>query len=187
VHKCHPVVAAGRSQIGALGPDRGGAAGTAAAAERPEEHHMTKREMSEAILQAKRASGSSWAKLAETTGVGEVYLASCAHGENTLTPESAAKVGSALALSPELQKALLEPPMKGWSMEKPIPTDPLIYRFYEIIAVYGTTLKDVITDKFGEGIMSAIDFRMDVDKQEHPKGTRVVVTMNGKFLPYARW
>ena len=105
---------------------------------------MTKREMSEAILDAKRANGSSWARLAQTTGVGEVYLASCRprrehpdgreRGPRGERPEPGARAAS----------ALLESPMKGWSMEKPIPTDPLIYRFYEIIAVYGTTLKDVI-------------------------------------------
>ena len=85
-----------------------------------------------------------------------------------------------------MQGALLEAPLKGWTMDKPIPTDPLIYRFYEIL-VYGTTLKDVIQEKFGYGIMSAIDFRMDVDKEETPKGDRVVVRLNGKFLPYSRW
>ena len=71
--------------------------------------------------------------------------------------------------------------------KKPIPTDPLIYRFYEIVAVYGTTLKDVIEEKFGYGIMSAIDFKMEIDKEPNPKGDRVVVTLNGKFLPYTRW
>ena len=136
---------------------------------------MTKREMSEAILAAKRAKGLSWANLSQASGVGEVFLASAAHGENTLTPESAAKIATVLGLAPELQSALLEAPMKGWSMEKTVPTDPLIYRFYEIICVYGTTLKDVIQEKFGEGIMSAIDFRMDVDKEETAKGARVVV------------
>ena len=148
---------------------------------------MTKREMSQAIMAAKRAKGVTWASLAEATGVGEVYLASCGHGENTLTAETAAKLGSALGLGPDVQSELLEPPMKGWTMEKPVPVDPLIYRFYEIVAVYGTTIKDVIQEKFGQGIMSAIDFRMDIDKETSPKGDRVIVKLNGKFLPYARW
>ena len=148
---------------------------------------MTKPEMRELVLAAKRANGATWASLSQATGVGEVYLASCAHGENTLTPETAQRLGALLGLPPAVTAALLDAPMKGWSMEKTVPTDPLIYRFYEIIAVYGTTLKDVIQEKFGEGIMSAIDFRMDVDKVPSPKGDRVVVRMDGKFLPYARW
>jgi cyanate lyase len=148
---------------------------------------MTKQQMRELVLAAKRAHGATWTSLSQATGVGEVYLASCAHGENTLTPETAQRLGALLGLAPEVTSALLDVPMKGWSMEKPIPTDPLIYRFYEIISVYGTTLKDVIQEKCGEGIMSAIDFRMDVDKEASPKGDRVIVKMNGKFLPYARW
>ena len=119
---------------------------------------MTKREMSEAVLTAKKAKGLTWAKLAEAVGLG-----------------------------PEVQAALTEPPLKGWSMDKPIPTDPLIYRFYEIVAVYGTTLKDVIQEKFGYGIMSAIDFKMEIDKEPNPKGDRVVIKLNGKFLPYTKW
>ncbi len=148
---------------------------------------MTKREMSQAILAAKKAKGLTWAELSSATGVGEVYLASAGHGENTLTAESAATLGRSLGLAPNVEAALLDVPMKGWSMEKTVPTDPLIYRFYEIIAVYGTTLKDVIQEKCGEGIMSAIDFRMDIDRVEHAKGARVIVKLDGKFLPYARW
>jgi cyanate lyase len=143
--------------------------------------------MSQAVLAAKKSKGLSWAKLAEAVGLGEVWLASCGHGENTLSPEHAEKLAVALGLSPEVRAALTDPPLKGWSMEKPVPTDPLIYRFYEIVAVYRTTLKDVIQEKFGLGIMSAIDFKMTVDKEENPKGDRVVVTMNGKFLPYTKW
>ncbi len=143
--------------------------------------------MKEAILAAKRAKGLSWAKLGEAVGLGEVWIASCAHGENCLTPDAAAKLSEVLGLSEDVKAALSVPPQKGWSMEKPIPTDPLIYRFYEIVAVYGTTIKDVIEEKLGYGIMSAIDFKMDIKKEENPKGDRVVVTLNGKFLPYTKW
>jgi cyanate lyase len=143
--------------------------------------------MSQAVLAAKKAKGLSWARLAETVGLGEVWLASCGHGENCLHPEAAEKLGAVLGLTPEVVTALTEPPLKGWTMDKPVPTDPLIYRFYELVAVYGTTLKDVIQEKFGYGIMSAIDFRMDIKKEENPKGDRVVVTLNGKFLPYTKW
>jgi cyanate lyase len=143
--------------------------------------------MSQAVLAAKKTKGLSWAKLAEMVGLGEVWLASCGHGENCLQADTAEKLGAVLGLQPEVVSALTEPPLKGWSMDKPIPTDPLIYRFYELVAVYGTTLKDVIQEKFGYGIMSAIDFKMDIRKEDNPKGDRVVVTLNGKFLPYTKW
>ena len=148
---------------------------------------MTKREMSEAVLAAKKIKGLTWATLAEAVGLGEVWVASCGHGENCLDPESADKLGGILGLGPDVKAALAEPPLKGWSMDKPVPTDPLIYRFYEIVAVYGTTLKDVIQEKFGYGIMSAIDFKLEIDKEPNPKGDRVVVKLNGKFLPYTKW
>src|SRR5436190_13593244 len=148
---------------------------------------MDKREMSEAVLAAKKAKGLTWAQLAEKVGLGEVWLASCGHGENCLGAEAAEKLAGLLGLSSEVRAALSEPPLKGWSMEKPVPTDPLIYRFYEIVAVYGTTIKDVIQEKFGYGIMSAIDFKMEIEKEENPKGDRVVVKLNGKFLPYTKW
>lgn len=148
---------------------------------------MTKSEMSAAVLAAKKAKGLTWAKLAEQVGLGEVWLASCGMGENCLDPESAEKLGDVLGLAADVRAALMQPPQKGWSMEKPIPTDPLIYRFYEIVAVYGTTLKSVIEEKFGYGIMSAIDFKMEIDKESNPKGDRVVVKLNGKFLPYTKW
>ena len=143
--------------------------------------------MSEIVLAAKKAKGWTWAKLGEAVGLGELWLASCGHGENCLAPEAAEKLAGLLGLSPEVQAALTEPPLKGWTMEKPVPTDPLIYRFYELVAVYGTTIKDVIQEKFGYGIMSAIDFKMDIQKEESAKGDRVVVTLNGKFLPYTKW
>jgi cyanate lyase len=148
---------------------------------------MDKKEMSQAVLAAKKAKGLSWAKLAEAVGLGELWVASCGLGENCFTPDAAEKFGAVLGLAPDVVTALSEPPNKGWSMDKPIPTDPLIYRFYELVAVYGTTFKEVIQEKFGYGIMSAIDFRMDIKKEESPKGDRVVVTLNGKFLPYTKW
>ena len=82
--------------------------------------------------------------------------------------------------------ALQEMPTKG-SVGQTVPVDPLIYRFYEITQVYGTTIKAVIHEMFGDGILSAIDFTLDIQKEADPKGDRVVVTMNGKFLPYKKW
>ena len=148
---------------------------------------MTKLEMSQAVIAAKKSKGLSWATLAEAVGLGEGWLASCGHGENCLDAAAAEKLASVLGLSAEVRGALVEPPLKGWTMEKPVPTDPLIYRFYEIVAVYGTTIKDVIQEKFGYWIMSAIDFKMEIDKEPNPKGDRVVVKLNGKFLPYTKW
>jgi cyanate lyase len=152
------------------------------------EKSMTKTEMSATILEAKRKGGVTFAQLAERLDVGSVYLASCCYGENSMEPEAAATLGAALSLSAETVMALQEFPTKGASFgDKVVPTDPLIYRFYEIMVVYGAALKDVIQEEFGDGIMSAIDFSVDVAKEKDPKGDRVVVTMNGKFLPYKKW
>jgi cyanate lyase len=149
---------------------------------------MTKAAIKEAILLAKKQRGVSWAQLSESLGLGSVYLASCCYGENSMSKESAEALGAALALPDEVVSGLQSFPTKGASFgEKIVPTDPLIYRFYEIMVVYGAAIKDVIQEMFGDGIMSAIDFRMDIRKEEDPKGDRVVVTMNGKFLPYKKW
>jgi cyanate lyase len=148
---------------------------------------MDKKAMSEAILGAKKKQGLTWAALAERVGLSEMYLASCAYGENSMAPDAAEKFCKALSLGDEVKACLAEFPMKGQSLGQTVPTDPLIYRFYEIMQVYGTSAKDVIHEKFGDGIMSAIDFTIDVTKEDDPKGARVVVTMNGKFLPYKKW
>lgn len=148
---------------------------------------MEKKEMTAVVLAAKKQKGVSWASLAEAVGMSETWVASCGYGENSMTPETAAKLCTALELGDEVREALLEYPTKGQSLGKSIPTDPLIYRFYEIMQVYGACVKDVIHEKFGDGIMSAIDFKIDVSREENPKGDRVVVTMNGKFLPYVKW
>jgi cyanate lyase len=119
-----------------------------------------------------------------------VWVASLIHGQATATPEEAETLLAALAVPEASRAALVEQlstyPIKG-ALDPVIPTDPLLYRFHEILQVYGLPLKDVIQEKFGDGIMSAIDFILTVDRQEDPKGDRVVVTMNGKFLPYRRW
>ena len=101
---------------------------------------------------------------------------------------SAAQLCEALGVAADVQEALTEYPTKGNSLGgKVVPTDPLLYRFYEILCVYGTSLKDVIQEHFGDGIMSAIDFTIDVKKTHDPKGDRVVVTLDGKFLPYKKF
>ena len=144
--------------------------------------------MTELVLGAKQKKKISWAEIAASVGLSEVFVASCCYGENSMTPDSAAKLGATLDLDERVQAALVEFPTKGNSLDgKIVPTDPLLYRFYEILCVYGTSLKDVIQEKCGDGIMSAIDFTLEVKKEENPKGDRVVVTMNGKFLPYKRF
>jgi cyanate lyase len=149
---------------------------------------MDKTEMSNRLLAAKKRKGLTWFDLSRAVGMSEVWLASVCYGEASATEETAAKLVNLLDLGEEVQLAMLEFPVKGKSMTPQlIPTDPLLYRFYEILAVYGLSLKDVIQEKFGDGIMSAIDFTMDVKKEIDPKGDRVVITMNGKFLPYKRW
>lgn len=149
---------------------------------------MDKTEMSNRLLAAKKRKGLTWSDLSRAVGMSEVWLASVCYGESSATAEAAAKLVQLLDLGEEVMEAMLEFPVKGGSMKPQlIPTDPLLYRFYEILAVYGLSLKDVIQEKFGDGIMSAIDFTLDVKKELDPKGDRVVITMNGKFLPYKRW
>jgi cyanate lyase len=149
---------------------------------------MTKAELSKTLLESKQKKGLTWAELSRSVGMSEVWLASLFYGESSATPEIADKLGELLDLSDPVKAALQRCPLKGSGVgENVVPTDPLIYRFYEIMAVYGLALKDVIHEKFGDGIMSAVDFTLDVDRQEDPKGDRVVVTMSGKFLPYKRW
>lgn len=152
-----------------------------------ETHAMDKQQMRTTILEAKKQQGVTWKSLSEAVGMADTYIASCVYGENSMKREYATKLAQALSLGDEVAHALTEYPMKGQSLGQVVPTDPLIYRFYEIMQVYGTTLKDVIHEKFGDGIMSAIDFKLDVSKEADPKGVRVVVTMNGKFLPYNSW
>jgi cyanate lyase len=149
---------------------------------------MTKTEMTKIVLAAKKEKKKTWATLSAATGLSEMGVASCCYGENSMRPEAAAKLCKALDAGADVQEALTEYPTKGNSLgNKIVPTDPLLYRFYEILCVYGTSLKDVIQEHFGDGIMSAIDFTIDVKKTNDPKGDRVVVTLDGKFLPYRRF
>jgi cyanate lyase len=147
---------------------------------------MDKSSMIESILAAKRAKGLTWPRIAEAVGLSEVYTASACLGENVLGPDEAAKLRKLLDLDAAVAEALTVMPMKGESSPT-VPKDPLVYRFQEITYVYGRTLKEIIEEKFGAGIMSAIDFTMEVEKVPDPKGDRVKITMCGKFLPYKKW
>jgi len=146
---------------------------------------MTKIQMTEEIILAKKSQGISWEELAEKVGLSPVFLTSACLGMNSLQEETATKLCEVLGLGSDILSTIKEYPTKTWDFN--IPQDPLIYRFYEITGVYGETMKEIVQEKFGDGIMSAIDFSLDIDKEEDPKGDRVVITMNGKFLPYKSW
>jgi len=146
---------------------------------------MNKLEMTESIIAAKQSSGLGWEQIAEQVGLAPVFLTSACLGMNSLKPAAADKLCAVLGLPADVSAALQMFPHKSW--DKLVPTDPVIYRLYEIVGVYGDTIKEIIHEKFGDGIMSAIDFSMHIDKEENPAGDRVVVTMNGKFLPYKSW
>jgi cyanate lyase len=147
---------------------------------------MNRLEATERILAAKKEKGLTFEAIARAVGKHKVWVTSALLGQSTMTAEQAHRVVSLLGLEPDVAKALQEYPTKG-SVGQAVPVDPLIYRFHEITQVYGTTLKAVIHEMFGDGIMSAIDFEMDVQRKEDPKGDRVVITMSGKFLPYKVW
>lgn len=146
---------------------------------------MNKMEMKAAILQAKIDKGLKWDDIAKAAGLSPEYTCSACLGMNHLEKQHADAVARVLGLDSTVSAALQQFPHKTWSQT--IPTDPVIYRWYEIVGVYGETIKELISEKFGDGIMSAIDFTMSIDKQADPKGDRVVVTLNGKFLPYKSW
>ena len=146
---------------------------------------MNKLEMTETIITAKTQSGLSWEAIAAQVGLAPVFITSACLGMNSLKAEPANKLCQVLGLPAEVSTALQAFPHKSW--DKTIPTDPVIYRLYEVVGVYGDTIKALIHEKFGDGIMSAIDFSMHIDKEENPAGDRVKITMNGKFLPYKSW
>ena len=142
-------------------------------------------EITQILLTAKKEKGLSFADLEKVVGRDEVWIAAVMYRQASASEDEASKLIFALELDPNYAKELTECPLKG--LGPVVPTDPLIYRFYEIMQVYGMPLKSVIHDKFGDGIMSAIDFTMDVEKEEDPKGDRVKIIMSGKFLSYKKW
>jgi cyanate lyase len=146
---------------------------------------MNKSEMKEVILEAKLAKKVTWSDIATAAGMSAEYICSACLGMNHLDKKQAEIVAKFLGLGKDVSAALQRFPHKSWSPS--VPTDPVIYRWYEIVGVYGETIKELIHEQFGDGIMSAIDFTMQIRKQEDPKGDRVVVTLNGKFLPYKSW
>ncbi|MBA6287970.1 cyanase [Colwellia sp. MB3u-4] len=146
---------------------------------------MNKLDVTEAIFAIKNEKELSWQNIADAVGMSIVWTTSACLGMNSWPEVEADKIIEFLALPKETKQALMAYPTKEW--DKSVPQDPLIYRIYEVVGVYGGTLKEVIQEKFGDGIMSAIDFSMEVEKEENPKGDRVILTLNGKFLPYKSW
>jgi len=143
---------------------------------------MRREELTEKILDIKRAKGWTWKHITTAIGgVSPVLVVGALLGQMKLVKPLARKAAELFGLSESEERMLNEVPMRGTPMP---PTDPLIYRFYELVMVNGPAWKALIEEEFGDGIMSAIDFDMDIERQAHAKGDRVRITMSGKFLPY---
>ena len=144
---------------------------------------MKRHDVTEMIVAAKINRGLKWSDVAEKLGQSKEWVTAGCLGQMTFTADQARKLGAIFGLPDEAVKLLQVVPQKG-SLPAAVPVDPLIYRFHELVQVYGTTLKELIHEEFGDGIMSAIDFHMDMKREAHEKGDRVSITMSGKFLPY---
>jgi len=144
---------------------------------------MSRLDVTEKIISTKVSKGLSWADVAKKVGQSKEWTTALCLGQMTATPAQAKALGKLFGLSVEEQKWLMVVPYKG-SLPTTVPTDPLIYRFYELVQVYGTTWKELIQEEFGDGIMSAIDFDMTLERQPDQKGDRVKIGMSGKFLAY---
>ncbi len=144
---------------------------------------MSRAEVTELIVTRKLEKKLTWTAIAEAVGQSKEWTTAALLGQMTLTEEQALTAARVLDLPADAVVQLQVVPYKG-SLPTSVPTDPLIYRFYELISVYGTTFKALINEEFGDGIMSAIDFKMDLSREADPKGDRVQIVMSGKFLPY---
>ena len=144
---------------------------------------MNRLAVTEKIISTKVAKGLQWAEVAKKVGQSKEWTTALCLGQMTATPAQAKVLGKIFGLSAEEQRWLQVVPYKG-SLPTAVPTDPLTYRFYELISVYGSTIKELIHEEFGDGIMSAIDFKMDLQRETDPNGDRVNIVMSGKFLPY---
>ena len=147
---------------------------------------MIREEATEQILEAKKKKGLTFDAIAKKVGKHKVWTTAALLGQHPMSAEEADTVVDLLELDSEVAEALQEIPMRG-SLDTDVPTDPTIYRIHEVTQVYGTTIKALIHEEFGDGIMSAIDFELDIERIADPKGDRVKLTYNGKFLPYRKW
>jgi len=144
---------------------------------------MNRNDVTEMIVAAKIEKGLQWSAVAKAVGASKEWVTAGCLGQMTFTAEQAQVVGALFDLPPMAVKLLQVVPYKG-SLPTQVPTDPLIYRLYVLVNVYGTTIKSLIHEEFGDGIMSAIDFSMDITREPDPKGDRVHMVLSGKFLPY---
>lgn len=143
----------------------------------------SREEVTRLIIANKVRKGLTWQQAAEAVGLSKEFATAGCLGQMTFDKTQAEALGDLFELPDEAVAWLQIVPYKG-SLPSAVPTDPLIYRWYEIVSVYGTTIKELIHEEFGDGIMSAIDFSMDIQRQADPKGDRVQVVLSGKFLPY---
>ena len=144
---------------------------------------MSRLAVTEKIITAKVTQGLKWSDVAAKVGLSKEWVTAACLGQMTLNDEQASVLADIFGLTPDEKKWLMVVPYKG-SLPTSVPTDPLIYRFYELVSVYGATFKELIHEEFGDGIMSAIDFKMDLKREANPMGDRVSIVMSGKFLPY---
>lgn len=146
---------------------------------------LTRDDLTAMILRAKKRAGLGWAEIAEAIGMSPAWTHSAATGMNAFPEDKARAFADLLGLPGSAVDLLVESPLKLW--DQAVPTDPCIYRLYEIVGVYGPTIKALINEEFGNGIMSAIDFSMHLDREPHARGDRVRLTMSGKYLGYSNW
>jgi len=144
---------------------------------------MKREDVTDLIVFRKMKMGIKWPEIAKAVGQGKEWTAAACLGQMQMTKKQAQVVGKLFDLPEEAVLLLQQVPYKG-SLPTAVPTDPLIYRFYELVNVYGTTFKALIHEEFGDGIMSAIDFDMDLTRLPHEKGDRVKIVMSGKYLQY---
>ncbi len=144
---------------------------------------MNREEATELILEAKRNKGLTFETIANKVGKHKIWTTAALFGQHPMSEDEAETVVDLLGLDDEVGLVLQDFPMRG-SLETDVPTDPTIYRIHEVTQVYGTTIKALIHEEFGDGIMSAINFNMDIERVENPDGDRVRITYEGKFLPY---
>jgi cyanate lyase len=147
---------------------------------------MTRAELTEKVLATKLTKGLTWAQIAKEVGRSTVWTTAALLGQMTMSKEEAQKASKLLGLSDDEMALLQVVPTRG-SLDSAVPVDPTIYRFYELVQVYGTTWKELIHEEFGDGIMSAIDYEVSLERMPDPKGDRVRLVMHGKFLPYRKY
>ena len=144
---------------------------------------MDRLNVTEKIITTRISKGLKWSDVADKVGLSKEWVTAACLGQMALSSEQASIVGDIFGLTVDERQWLMVPPYRG-SLPTSVPTDALVYRFYELVNVYGTTFKELIHEEFGDGIMSAIDFKMDLQREPDPQGDRVKITMSGKFLPY---